>query len=164
MTITPYHHRNVLDRIPDAPGSTTDVLASLLATGVQPWGGVPVVLARRVPTALWGILTVNVLLSGWLLAARWAVVPLSGWIGHIVTLGGNATLALVLSLACAGLLGVAVPITHGLARANGPQLALIVAGVVLGVVAVAGLVLLAAVGLFVLFLALGAFLFVAERL
>jgi hypothetical protein len=73
-------------------------------------------------------------------------------------------LALVLTGVCASALAAVAPITRGLSRANGPQLALIVVGALTGVLALAGLIAVLAVAALGLVVAFGVFVVVIDRL
>lgn len=96
---------------------------------------------------------------GFLLAVRSGVTPCSGFPCTVATLGGQPLVALVLALICVVALVVAMPMTRGLSRADGPRLALIVIAAVSGAIALAGVLLL----LFGLALALAAFAAVVDR-
>jgi hypothetical protein len=118
----------------------------------------PVIGALRTEFAL------VIVLGGYLLAVRAGVAPSSGLVGTVITLGDRPLLTLVLAEVSAAAFVVSSPMTRGLSRAGGPQLALIVIGVATGVFALAGCVAVllgAAVCLFVVF---GIFVFVVDRL
>jgi hypothetical protein len=114
--------------------------------------------------ALWAILALNIAFGSWLLAVRAGAAPCSGIVCTAATLGDHPGLALVLTGVCASALAAVAPITRGLSRANGPQLALIVVGALTGVLALAGLIAVLAVAALGLVVAFGVFVFVIDRL
>lgn len=157
--LVPSLARPPLDRVPST-NARPNVLTDFVDRRVQPWGGVPISLAPGVVGALWTLLVSTLVLAGWLLAVRAGATPCSGVLCTALTLDDHPRLALDLAEASAGALGGSVPLTRGLSLAGGPQLGLIVAGVVCGVVALAGaLAVLAAAAAFLVL-----FAFVVDRL
>jgi hypothetical protein len=152
-----------IDRLP-AGHVQRNALREFVRTGTRPWGGVPAPLSGAVTSALWTILALNIAFGSWLLAVRAGAAPCSGIACTAATLGDHPGLALVLTGVCAGALVAAAPMTRGLSRANGPQLALIVLGALTGVLALAGLVAVLAVAALCLVVAFGVFVFVIDRL
>jgi hypothetical protein len=152
-----------IDRLP--PGhAQRNVLREFLRTGTRPWGGVPAPLSAAVTGALWTILALNLAFGSWVLAVRAGAAPCSGIVCTAATLGDHPVLALVLTEVCAGALAASAPMTRGLSRANGPQLALIVVGALTGVLALAGVIAVLAVAALSLVVAFGVFVFVVDRL
>jgi hypothetical protein len=152
-----------IDRLP--PGhAQRNVLREFLRTGTRPWGGVPAPLSAAVTSALWTILALNLAFGSWVLAVRAGAAPCSGIVCTAATLGDHPVLALVLTEVCAGALAASAPMTRGLSRANGPQLALIVVGALTGVLALAGVIAVLAVAALSLVVAFGVFVFVVDRL
>jgi hypothetical protein len=152
-----------IDRLP--PGHVRrNVLAEFARKGTLPWGGVAGSLTAAVSRVLWTILVLNVAFGTWLLAVRGGAAPCSGIVCTAATLGGHPLLALVSTAVCAGALVASVPMTRGLSRANGPQLALVVVGALSGVVALAGVFAVFAVAALSLVVAFGVFVFVVDRL
>jgi hypothetical protein len=151
-----------IDRLP-GDGPEPNLLAAYVRRA-RGWGGVPVDLSPAVVAALWVLFGLNLALGGWLLAVRAGVASAGGFIDGVVTLGNHPLLALVLAEICAAALVVSVPMTQGLARANGPQLGLIAVGVLAGTVALSGAIAVLVGGLLCVGLAFCLFTFIAERL
>jgi hypothetical protein len=152
-----------LDGVP-AQDVRTDVLGEFVRRQTRPWGSVPAHLSTPVVGALWTVLVLNLVLGAWLLAVRAGVTPCAGVVCTVVTLGGDPVLPLVLSEACAAALAVSVPMTRGFSRASGPQLALIVVGVLAGVVALSGALAVLVVAALSGVLVLGGLARIVERL
>jgi hypothetical protein len=152
-----------IDRLP-AGHVQRNALREFVRTGTRPWGGVPAPLSAAVTGALWTILALNLAFGSWLLAVRAGAAPCSGIVCTAATLVDHPGLALVLTGVCAGALAAVAPMTRGLSRANGPQLALIVVGALTGVLALAGLIAVLAVAALGLVVAFGVFVFVVDRL
>lgn len=152
-----------IDRLPSRPGRDNE-LATFVKSRTRPWGGVPVDLSTGVAGGLWTLLMLNVALGTWLFAVRSGSAPCSGALCWSVTLGDHPLAALVLTSVCAGALVVAAPVTRGLRRAAGPQLALIVVGALSGCVALVGVVAVLAAALVALAVAFAIFAVVVERL
>jgi hypothetical protein len=150
--------RPPIDRLPPDAGSP-DVLTTFVEERARSWGGVPVALSPRVTAALWAEAALVMVFSGFLLAVRSGVTPCSGIACTVATLGDQPVVALVLALTCVAAMAVAMPMTWGLSRADGPRLAVIVIAALCGLIALAGVLLL----LFVLGLALTAFAAVVDR-
>lgn len=150
-----------IDRLPGAGRS--DVLADFVRERTRSWGGVPVPLSGRVAGALWSILGVSLLFGAWLLAVAAGLVPCSGVACSVATLGGDPVLPLLLVGTCAGALAVSVPVTRGLSRANGPQLALLVGGALSGAVAISGVLAVLVVVASGAFLVLGVIVHIVDR-
>jgi hypothetical protein len=152
-----------IDHLPaDGPGP--NLLADFARRRARGWGGVPADLSAGVVGALWVLFCLDLVLGGWLLAVRAGAASSSGVVGRFVTLGDHPLLTLVLVAICVGALVVAAPMTRGLARANGPQLGLIVLGALSGAVAISGALAVLAGGLVCLALAFLLFAFVVDRL
>jgi hypothetical protein len=130
---------------PRSPGirAEPNVVRVLAATGVRSWASEPVALSPETTTVAWVVLAVNLALVGWLIAVRSGALACSGLPCTVATLGGHAAWQLALAACCVAALAGCVPITRGLSRANAAQLGLITAGVLGGVVAVVGFVVLA---------------------
>jgi len=151
-----------IDRLrPDDP--PLDVLAVFVEKRARSWGGVAVPLSGGVTGALCVLLVLSLGFGGWLLAVRAGAVACSGFLCSVATLGGHLVPTLVLAGVCAGSLAGAMPMTRGLTRANGPQLAVIVAAALCGVVALAGAVALLLGALLALGLAFGLFVAFVDR-
>ncbi len=152
-----------LDRLrPDEP--SPDVLAAFVEKRARAWGGVPVPLSVGVTAALWVLFVLNLALTGWLLVVGVGAAACSGFVCTVATLGGHALLTIILTGACAGALAVTAALTRGLTEASGPQLAVVVAAGLCGVVALAGVVALLVGAALGLALAVGVLFMIAERL
>ena len=141
-----------------------NVLATFVRERARGWGAVAAPLSDGVTAALCGMTALTLLLGGWLAAVRVGAVACSGLVCTVVTLGDHAQLTLVLALTCAGVLGVAMTVTDGLARANGPQLVLVVGAALCGVVALAGVIAVLLFTALCLAVACGLLVVVADRL
>jgi hypothetical protein len=111
------------------------------------WERNAVALSTPVTCAFWLVAFLSGGVGAWLIAVLTDNAPCSGLVCTIATVGNHPRLLLVLSTFCVTtLLGLSM-VTHGLTRAGGPELALMVvaaaagAGSLLGVVAVVVLTL-----------------------
>ena len=147
----------VLDR-DDPP----NVLEEFLEERVRGWGSVPARLSPIGTGALWVLFALNAAFGAWLLAVP--DVESAGLVGTVITLGGRPTLVLVLAGTCAGVIVVATPLTRGLTRAGGVQLALVAVAGLSGVLALAGVLAVVFAIALGLSLAFGLIFVVVDRL
>lgn len=134
-----------IDRIPPPVGGP-GLLADFVRDRIRPWSGEPLDLPPALTRALWVLLGAVLVFGAWLLGLRYDLVPCTGPACAVVTLGRSDLLLLALTELSAAALVVAMPMTHGLARAGAPQLAVIVVGALCGLVAMAGVFTLLVVG------------------
>lgn len=114
-----------------------DVLEGF-ATSVRPWGRLPVPLTASVTCALWIVLVASGGVGGWLIAVLSGAAPCEGLFCTLATLGGHPGLLLALAGSCVVPLLGAATVTRGLTQANAPQLAVIAAAAVAGIVSLLG--------------------------
>jgi hypothetical protein len=140
-----------------ATGHAPDVVDDFSRRG-RSWFGHPQDLPGRVTGALWTILLGAAVLAGWLIAAT----PSTGLFYRIATLG-HPRLLLVLAVASAATLLLLAPFTHGLSRAGGPELGVMVVAGVAGSGALLGVVALGLLTALAAFLTLAAVIAVFEH-
>ena len=133
--------RPPIDHVP-GHGPQPAVLPAFLATGIHRWGGEPTRLPPRVIGALWTLLGLTMALSGWLIGVRNGVAECSGFACEVISLGSHHELVLTLALVCAGALAVTLPLAKGIAEVSGPQLGVVVVGILCGIVSLSGLLAL----------------------
>lgn len=145
----------------DVPQVRANVLDDL-ARRTRRHTSVPVELPIGTTVLLWLILLGDASLLTWLVAVRSGSAPCAGFPCAVATFGDNPVVLLPVTAACVlAMVGVA-PVSRGLSRANAPQLALLVvagtigAGVLLGVVALAVMVVIGAAFLFLVVAAVAA--------
>lgn len=143
---------------------TPNMPAMFVRNRGRAWANVPVPLSAAVTTGLWMLFLLDLVFGAWLLAVRVGAASCSGPLCTVATLGDHPLLTLVLAEVCAAALVVSLPITKGLSRAGGPQLAVIALGALSGTAALAGVsALLLAAGL-CLVVALAVLLLIVDRL
>jgi hypothetical protein len=141
-----------------------DVLEGFLDERVRSWGTVPARLSIFETGALWILFALNAALGAWLLALQAGTAACGGPVCTVITLGDHPTIALVFAGICLGVTVVATPLTRGLTRAGGAQLGLIAVAGLSGVIAVAGVVAVVAAVALGIALTFGLLLFVIDRL
>lgn len=135
------------------PGREPDVLTAYLST-TRSWSRHQVALPVAVVVALWVVLGGAAGVGGWLVAVRTGHASGGGIAYRIATLGHPGLLLVLTGICVVTLLGL-VPLTRGLTRAGGPELAAVTVAGLAGAAALLGVVALA------LLAALAAFLTVA---
>jgi hypothetical protein len=154
--------RPPIDRIPP-PGGGPSALVDFVRDRIRPWSGEPLDLPRPLTRGLWILLGAVLVFGGWLLGVRADLVACGGPACAVATLGHSEVLLLVLAEFSAAALVVAMPMTHGLARAGAPQLAVIAVGALCGLVAMSGVLAMLVAGAVGLMVSSAIALFIIDR-
>jgi hypothetical protein len=139
-----------------------NALRRFVDTGTRPWSGEPVALTTRVTVALWSTFFASLAFAVWLVLVLTGSMPCGGWTCAVVT-WNEPPVVLGLAAASAVGLGWCACLTRGLSRAGAVPLALAVTSAVVGLVALAGLVLLVAGAVTVLVAAAAFLIAVIDR-
>ena len=141
-----------------------DALADFVRRRARGWGSVPVPLSPAVTAALWVLAVLNLVFGAWLWAVRAGTAACSGTLCAVATLSDHAGLTLVLAGLCGAAVLVLAPVTRGLTRAGGGQIAVAVVAGLCGVAALAGVVALLLFAAACVAVTFGIFVVVVDRL